>query len=144
MNTAENQKRWINSPKGIAYRKSVAFRESIRKHNRIRDRVHRANTQKKTREIKLRSGCLHCGFNSHHAALEFHHRDPKTKKFRLGESRNYSWKKVLEEIEKCDVLCSNCHAILEHDKRAESTESSRAAQPDFQSVAGVSGSMSPS
>lgn len=132
MNTAANQKRWIESPKGIAYRKSDAFKASIRKHNRnIRDRIHRAETLRKVRALKIEIGCLMCGFKSHHAALEFHHRDPKTKKFRLGEGRNYSWEAVEIEMAKCDVLCSNCHAILEHDKR-------------ILSAVGVSGSISPS
>jgi hypothetical protein len=129
MGKAENQKRWINSEKGIAYKKSDAFRESRRKHNRLRDRTHRANIQRRVREIKLKKGCLFCGFNKHHAALEFHHRNPKEKKFRIALSRNYSWKMVEQEIEKCDVLCANCHAILEHDKRMNLTESSKAAQP---------------
>jgi hypothetical protein len=114
-----NQKRYIESPTGQAYLRSEAHRESIRKHNRKRDRTHRDAVQKQTREIKIKSGCLKCGFNTHPAALEFHHRDPSTKKFRLGESRNYSWEACLVEIEKCDVLCANCHAILEHEKRAK-------------------------
>jgi hypothetical protein len=117
MSKAENQKRYINSPKGIAYRKSDAFRESIRKHNRIRDRVHRREIVSKIRAIKIEKGCSQCGYNKHHAALQFHHRDPETKKFGLGNCHNYSWKACLEEIEKCDVLCAICHAILEDSKK---------------------------
>ena len=131
MGTAANQKRWINSSAGIAYRKSDAFRESIRKYNRNnRDRRYRDTTVRKLREIKLESGCVQCGFRSHHAALEFHHRNPEIKKFRLGESRNYSWKAVLLEVEKCDILCANCHAVLEHDKRTQPS----AALPSVASV----------
>jgi hypothetical protein len=111
------QKNWINSLKGIAYRKSDAFKKSIRKYNRKRDRIHRRETLAKVRIIKVEKGCLKCGFNTHHAALEFHHRDPEIKKFRLGDSRNYSWKACVEEMAKCDVLCANCHAILEDEKR---------------------------
>jgi hypothetical protein len=114
-----NQKKYMQSPAGQAYLRSDAHRESIRKHNRKRDKTHREETQRKTREIKMASGCLLCGFKSHPAALEFHHRDPKTKKFRLAMSRNYSWKMCLEEIAKCDVLCANCHAILEYDKKIQ-------------------------
>jgi len=117
MNTAQNQKKWIDSPKGIAYRKSEAFKESVRKHRRTREKAYRTETQRKVRVIKVEQGCLKCGYKEHHAALEFHHREPEKKKFRLSESRNYSWKMVLEEIDKCDVLCANCHAVLEHDKR---------------------------
>ena len=118
--SAERQRKFISSPKGQKYLRSKAHAESVRKYNRnVRDRIHRTETVKKVRQIKIERGCLICGFNKHHAALDFHHRNPETKKFRIGDGRNYSWKMVLEEIVKCDVLCSNCHRILEHDKRQE-------------------------
>jgi hypothetical protein len=79
-------------------------------------------THIEARAIKLEKGCLHCSFNKHHAALDFHHRNPETKKFRLSESRNYSWKMVEEEMSKCDVLCRNCHSILEHDLRVKKSQ----------------------
>jgi len=43
-------------------------------------------------------------------ALEFHHRDSSKKDFGISY-RGYtrSWAKVLEEIEKCELLCANCH-----------------------------------
>lgn len=63
--------------------------------------------------LKLEKGCIKCGYNEHHAALDFHHRNGKTDKvMNISRLCNYSWKKVLEEIEKCDVICSNCHRIL--------------------------------
>ena len=45
------------------------------------------------------------------ACLDFHHRDPSKKKFNVIEMvRNgYSKKHIIEEIEKCNVLCCNCH-----------------------------------
>jgi hypothetical protein len=117
MNNSKNQSKWIKSEKGQAYLKSEARKESIRKYNRVRDREYRDKVQAKVREIKLKTGCKSCGFNFHSAALEFHHREPEKKKFRLSESRNYSIKAVMEEISKCGVMCANCHAILEYNKR---------------------------
>lgn len=43
--------------------------------------------------------------------LEMHHRDPKEKEFtplRMIE-RGWAWSKIILELEKCDVLCANCH-----------------------------------
>jgi len=91
------------------------------------DRDHREKTVRKAREIKLAVGCSICGYKAHHAALEFHHRDPATKKFRVADGRNYSLKAVLLEIEKCDVVCSNCHRVLEYEFGKSNRERKRMA-----------------
>ena len=116
---ARNQRRWLKSPPGIKYLNSEARQESTRRSNRIRDRKHRDLIQKKVRTEKKKRGCKKCRFDKHFAALEFHHRNPKIKRFRLSESRNYSWRMVQQEMAKCDVLCANCHAILEFKKLQE-------------------------
>ena len=122
MSLAENQKRWINSSKGQAYLNSDSHKNSIRKYScseksRQRDKDHRDYIQKQLRAIKTARGCLKCGYNEHFAALDFHHRNPEEKLFGLAESRNYSWESVLIEVAKCDVMCRNCHAILEQEIR---------------------------
>lgn len=45
------------------------------------------------------------------AVLEFHHRDPEDKEATVSSMlRNMrSWSRILVEVEKCDVLCANCH-----------------------------------
>ena len=68
------------------------------------------------RAYKCNIGCTICGYNLHAAALDFHHRNPDEKKFNISNnlsSRN--WDSILAEVEKCDILCANCHRI-EHDK----------------------------
>lgn len=62
-------------------------------------------------EIKLILGCKKCGFDKHPRALEFHHRDPATKFFEIASAiTGIGFLVFLAEIEKCDVLCANCHA----------------------------------
>jgi tRNA G46 methylase TrmB len=64
-----------------------------------------------------RRTCVVCGFDKHPKAIDFHHRDPTTKVFGIGKFINgrqcneENQKVVLEEIEKCDCLCANCHRI---------------------------------
>lgn len=60
------------------------------------------------RSIRVR--CLRCGEN-HPAVLDFHHRDPSKKSLGIAKMvcLGYSVKRIKFEIEKCDVLCSNCH-----------------------------------
>lgn len=57
--------------------------------------------------------------------LEFHHRDPKTKKACISElvCSGYTWDSILLEIEKCDVLCCKCHRkITVMDRKASLLE----------------------
>jgi hypothetical protein len=58
--------------------------------------------------------CVLCGYDDHLAALEFHHRDPKTKSLglaRRGITR--SFEEVRREAQKCILVCANCHAAIE-------------------------------
>lgn len=54
--------------------------------------------------------CVKCG-NSDIEILQFHHKDPKNKTFNL--SGNYhlnNYKDLKKEADKCELLCTNCHA----------------------------------
>lgn len=59
------------------------------------------------RELKKSVGCQVCG-ESEPCCLDYHHLSDKS--FGLAEARGKAWDKVLEEINKCVVLCKNCHA----------------------------------
>jgi len=62
--------------------------------------------------VKLERGCAECGYADNSAALQFHHRDPATKTAPVTTiAANSSWAAMEAEVEKCDVLCANCHAI---------------------------------
>ncbi len=60
-------------------------------------------------EYKSTLSCEKCG-ESHPACLDFHHRDEKLES--VSKMRCWSINKILEEIKKCSVLCSNCHRKL--------------------------------
>ena len=61
-------------------------------------------------EYKSKLACMRCG-ESHPACLDFHHKNRKDKDFSPGNIRGMGWgrERVLCEIKKCMVLCSNCH-----------------------------------
>lgn len=50
---------------------------------------------------------MDCGWNEHHAGLEFDHREDKY--LNVPAMTNYSREKLLAEIAKCDVVCGTCH-----------------------------------
>lgn len=60
---------------------------------------------------KLGGKCSKCGYDKNIAALEFHHKDPKEKEFQLDVRHfsNVNIEKLNKELDKCDLLCSNCH-----------------------------------
>ena len=58
----------------------------------------------------LGSKCKLCGYNKCLRALVFHHRDPLEKEFDWSHYQNKSWCSTKLELDKCDLLCSNCHA----------------------------------
>lgn len=58
---------------------------------------------------KLGSKCRKCGIDKIYL-LEFHHRNPEEKDGELSDfSRGYDLTKFMEELNKCDLLCANCH-----------------------------------
>jgi hypothetical protein len=63
----------------------------------------------------LEGKCVKCGYNKCLAALSFHHRDENEKEFGLSGNLALSWIKVKKELDKCKLLCANCHAEL-HDE----------------------------
>jgi hypothetical protein len=64
----------------------------------------------KIRAIKYKGGsCQICGYNKCVRALSFHHLDRSHKDFGIG-GISRSWNAILLELDKCILLCANCHA----------------------------------
>jgi hypothetical protein len=73
--------------------------------------------RRKLRAIEYLGGaCSICNYKKSPRALQFHHKDPSQKDFGIG-STNVSWKRTVKELDKCILVCSNCHAEI-HDKIA--------------------------
>lgn len=101
----ELKREWYLKNKKITVERATVWKKQNLKQ--IREHVDK---------LKKESSCVKCGFD-HPAALLFHHRNPNEKNFSIAEARGYSFKTVLKEIEKCDILCSNCHEILHWDEK---------------------------
>jgi hypothetical protein len=79
---------------------------------RERRRVAGKRTYEQGREYanayKLQHPCVVCG-NSDPIVLEFHHIDPSKKERGVSELYSYKLESLIKEIEKCVVVCANCH-----------------------------------
>ena len=63
--------------------------------------------------------CEKCGYDKGFWGLAFHHRDPSQKEFSLDRNRGKNKDDLYKELDKCDVLCHNCHAEVHYDMRQE-------------------------
>ncbi len=81
-----------------------------------KNKRHKKEKKQKIDEHKKELECITCGENRPQC-LDFHHEDEKTETIANVHNRGWSWKKILEEIQKCTVLCANCHRILHWEER---------------------------
>lgn len=78
----------------------------------------RKNYRKLKKEILVKSfgsKCCICGYDKVIKGLEFHHRDENLKIFNISQSANVKWSVLLNEVEKCILVCCRCHREI-HEK----------------------------
>jgi hypothetical protein len=57
--------------------------------------------------------CIFCGYKTEIGALEFHHVDGTQKSFGLSQrGLTRSWERIKKELNKCVLVCANCHREL--------------------------------
>lgn len=61
--------------------------------------------------------CTDCKIQYPPYVMEFDHRNPKTKLFPISRVGFYSIEKLKIELEKCDLVCANCHKVRTHKQR---------------------------
>lgn len=93
----------------------MSVKKDKRKYSDRRDYLIEAvqNRRKKIRQSAIGykgAKCCICGYNKCEEALEFHHLDSTQKDFGISD-KGYtrSWSKVKKELDKCLLLCANCH-----------------------------------
>lgn len=110
--------------KGLYTRDPITKKTSLTEEHKLAVKRKCWNKNRQERKLKERmkcrehvfsllqnSNCVDCGY-SNILALEFDHRNPEEKQYDISSIlNNGSLKKLLKEIEKCDIVCRNCHAI---------------------------------
>ena len=73
--------------------------------------VQRRRDKIKLMSIEYKGGkCQNCGYDRCKDALEFRHRNESQKDFAISyKGYTRSWAKVKAELDKCDLVCANCH-----------------------------------
>lgn len=99
---------WRNKQKGI-HRADCKQCHSAYMKNKYQEK------KNVIQELKSQCKCAKCGDNRGYV-LDYHHIDPSQKEDDIARmtSNTSSWDKVFEEINKCIVLCANCHREFHH------------------------------
>lgn len=74
------------------------------------ENVKNSRQRLKQRIIRAMGGkCCICGYDRCDSALELHHLNPEEKDFTIASNTNKAWELIKVEIQKCVMICANCH-----------------------------------
>ena len=115
----------------MGFKKWAEMSEAAKENQRARNRKYYRNhldKMKNRREASqivnaalvdsYKTRCQRCG-NDDKRVLDFHHLHGKDKGVATLRVAGYSRKRIVAEIEKCIVLCANCHRIVHWEERQE-------------------------
>ena len=98
---------------------TIAYHVGPGQKEKTKERSIRSRTKLKRQlwNIKEKSGCVDCGEKYPHYMLDFDHIPGFEKIGNVADVvTNYSWKKGMEELEKCEIVCANCHRIRSYQR----------------------------
>ena len=102
-------------PERAAKRKEVRTRwYAENKESVLQKQKEKKRARKQDAISYLGGACKECNGEFHPAVFEFHHRDPATKDRDPSKLLQLKWERVKEELDKCDLLCANCHRLIHH------------------------------
>ncbi len=94
--------------------------DALRKDNRLVEQRSK-RFERKTEAIKYLGGqCFDCGLiGAPHCVYDFHHIRPEEKEMQVAVLMICSIERLYKELDKCILLCSNCHRIRHFDTPKE-------------------------
>ena len=103
----ENEKRY----KREHYLKN---KDKYKERAKVSNEIYRERNRKFVNDYKLKHGCSICGYNKCASAIDFHHESDKVESVARLVNFSCSTKRILEEIDRCIVVCATCHREI-HD-----------------------------
>ncbi len=104
--------------KNAEKQKEVLHRYYVKNRNEYRLRKRKDVAEKRAYTSKLKDvPCMDCGKKYPHYVMDFDHINPEDKLTQVSKLVNLSWDRLRAEIDKCEVVCSNCHRIRTYNKR---------------------------
>lgn len=122
---AARRKRYNEHPSGPR-----AYTRAYRARNRqaVNERARIANAERRAERARLlvslkSKPCVGCRSSFPYFVMDFDHLDPSTKIAAISSLRMAPIAKLLGEIQKCDLVCRNCHALRTHGPKTKSEDS---------------------
>lgn len=95
------------------FQKNYTDPEWKEKKNKQRADLRRNNKRKAVEHMG--GTCHRCGGIFPDCCFDFHHKDPTEVNDVPSRILHCSWKRILEELSKCIMVCSNCHRIIHNE-----------------------------
>lgn len=73
------------------------------------------------KQMKSRA-CADCDVQYPFYVMDFDHREGEIKEYELNRVDRMTTRAILREIEKCDVVCANCHRVRTYERRIKHEE----------------------
>lgn len=100
-------------------RKYISDDILIKKGKKITNTQSVINFRKRCKEklVEYKGGCCEkCGYNKSKQVLQFHHTNPSEKDFTIS-GKSYSFERMKKEVDKCMLVCANCHIEIHEEIR---------------------------
>lgn len=96
----------------------AAYHQKVKERRKQQAARRRVAFLARYRALKESLACMDCGRRVHHAAMTFDHLPGEDKRGDVGVLQRFSSKKtILAEIERCEPVCANCHAVRTFERR---------------------------
>lgn len=108
-------KDYRQTPEGkkVARRAAIKWQQSNKEHINAYQTEYRLKN--KIKAVKYLGDCCKiCKLSFPYAVYDFHHRNPLEKDFHPAAILARNWEFIQRELDKCDLLCANCHRIVHH------------------------------
>lgn len=106
----------------VEYRLSRERKYRATHKKEIRDYFRNFHKRRKQELVdRLGGKCIDCGWSGPLPAFDFHHKDSTQKDFNLSKTYK-KMEEVIAEIDKCVLLCSNCHRVRHWGEKVGSAE----------------------
>ena len=91
--------------------------EKLREQRRAADRIRKEEGKQKIRDLKESNPCADCGKHYPFYVMQFDHVRGEKEGGIAQFVSNRQWKRAWAEIEKCDIVCANCHSSRTYERQ---------------------------